>query len=170
MNDPTLPPSTVADQADADQRAAALSRTPRAVPTTVPALITGGNPRDTGWWSTANTAYTEMARFESYVSARYLWYYLTLTDAYRTTIPTSIEWKIDVEWIYSGDPTATLASGSVGTGTTSVSGVVDLLTAIGQNANTQLGSFQLSIKRTGGTGDAAAVRIPQLWVLRNVAA
>ena len=170
-SDPVLPPSDVVDQRNHTNRLDLITRRPPMTPTVLPFAVIGGTPRANGYQSVDSTTYVEITRTDCYITTRYLLYDLQISDAYRSTAVTSIEWQIIAYWSFnSGIPTTTLASGS---GLNDqFSGSVDLFDSIvlglGQQVLTEYSSIRLQIKRTGGTGEGAAVRMVKPWILRSV--
>lgn len=168
MADPALPPSDVADTNDTNRKLNTLARSQQLIPVVIPFAVIGGTPRADGYHSVDSTTYVEMVRSDCYATNRYLNYDLQVTGAYGGA-PTSIDWQIVATFPFNPDfpATTTLATGS-GVSGTQFSGSVDLFTTVNRLVLSEYLSLRLSVKRTGGSGEAAGIRLVAPMVLRSV--
>ena len=167
--DPALPPSDVADANAVGGNVSTLSTRSTLVSATIPFAVIGGTPRAQGFQSVDSTTYVEVFRSDVYVTTRYLWYDFQVTSAYGVA-PTSIDWQVEVRWPYNaGLPTTVLATGAAASGD-QVQNVADLFTLVSRSVYSEVASVRLSVKRTGGSGEAAGVRMIKPWLLRSVSA
>lgn len=169
MPDPALPPSDTADLRALTGRVETLERRQQMIPQVLPFAVIGGVPQDSGYQSTNSASYTEITRTDFYVTARYLDYDLQMSSIYATTPPTTMEWKVTAFFRNVAIPTTILVSGSDSPGEPQHAGFVDLFATagLGQQVLTEFVSLRLAIKRTGGSGQAAAVRMVKPWLIRS---
>jgi len=162
--DQALTPTLGSDLMALERRITNLERLRQYRPVAVATVITGGAVRDFGFASLNTTSYADVFRADAYCTAPVLDYDLQISDTYGTSI-TSIEWQIEATIISDGSFT-TLASGT-GTGTDQFMGQVDILELMGEEVLNKFLRFDIEIKRTGGSGDAA-IRPTRPMLLRAV--
>lgn len=164
MNDPALPVSDVADTRALTGAVGTLGRRLQFTPAVIPFAVIGGTPRPSGFQSVDSTTYVEVVRSDCWVTAPLLDYDIQVTDAYGSA--TSIDWKIEAQFPLSATlSTATLATGTGVTGT-QFSAVINLFDLTSELAFSEYLSARLSVKRTGGAGEGAGIRMVKPWLLR----
>lgn len=159
--DPTLQPDLGAVISALEARIRTLERAPRYYGQVVTAVPLGA-VRDFGFSSIDSTSYTEVFRADAWLTAPVLDYDLQISDAYSTSTPTSIEWRLEVTDEHG---TATVVASGTGTGTDQFAGTVDLADTIGAQLLYRPIRIDIEIKRTGGTGDAA-IRQVRPFIIR----
>ena len=168
--DSTLTPNLIDEITKLRREVDLLKSTNRWRATVMP-FVPLGAVRDFGFTSLDAASYTDLFRCDTLVTAPVLDYDIQTTDVYASSVPTSVDWRITgtVYFTESGGDFATvvLASGS-GSGTPQYQGSVDLLdpSALGPEAMFRLTRFDFECKRTGGSGDGAALRLVRPPLLR----
>jgi len=161
--DPVLPASLTATENDILERLANLERRFNQIPAALPSVPVFGAVQDNGYWSHSTTTPTTVLRIDGYVMARTLDYDIQTTDTFATGAPTSIEWEIEIQG-FGAFADQTVASGTGAPG--QYADLVDLVTLIGEDVLSRFVSFRVKVGHTGGTGDAAAIRLNKPLALR----
>jgi hypothetical protein len=163
MIDPALPISEVADTAAVTGHLTTITRRLQFTPVVMPYAVIGGTPRPDGYQSVDSTSYYEIFRVDGFLTAPYLDYDIQVADTWGSSTPTSIDWKIEA--VFQSAVVPTLVSGS-GPGGTQFAAIVNVLTLVSEVIYSEFMSLRLSVKRTGGAGEAAAVRMVKPWMVR----
>jgi len=154
-----------------------LKRVPRWYEQAFPTVPLGA-VRDFGFTSLDSTSFVDLFRADVLATAPLLDYDIQTTTRYESTAVTSIEWQITgTVYFIDGDTpvtTAVLASGDSDSGTWDGSGdeqfqgSVDITDSslLGPGAMFRLIRFDFEAKRTGGSGDGAALRMVRPPILR----
>lgn len=159
--DPALAPNLLAVISGLEARIRTLERAPRYFGQSVTAVPLGA-VRDFGYSSIDSTSYTEVFRADVWVTAPTLDYDIQISDAFSTSTPTSIEWRIQVT---DEQSTAAVAASGSGTGADQFSATVDVTDFLGAAILYRPLRIDLEIKRTGGSGDVA-IRQVRPFILR----
>lgn len=132
--------------------------------------------RDFGFTSLDTTSYADFFRADVLLTAPILDYDIQTWNFWESSAVTSIEWRITAgAYFDDGSPfsTVTVASGSSSAATWSggaeqFSAQVDVTSAslLGPAALFRLVRFDFECKRTGGSGDGAALRLVRPPILR----
>jgi len=179
MSDNALTPSILNELRALRHEVALLKRTPRwrsqAFPT-----VPLGVVQDFGFTSFNTTSFLDFFRADVNLTAPILQYDIQVTNTYETTAVTSIEWQISAQGYFdtgSGPFTpvvvvdsgsATAAELTAGSGFKQFQGRVDVTdpSFLGPEALFRMVRFDFECKRTGGSGDGAALRMVHPPILR----
>lgn len=156
-----------------------LKSAPRYRGTVLPSVPLGA-VRDFGYTSLDATSFADFFRVDALLTAPILEYDLQTTNFYESTPVTSIEWQISAQGYFSEDGTTSgftsfvvLASGSSSASTWSggaeqFQGQVDVTdpSLLGPAALYRTVRFDFECKRTGGSGDGAALRFVRPALLK----
>lgn len=177
MGDQALTPNLVDEIAALKAEVALLKRAPRWRGQTFP-VVPLGAVRDFGFTSIDSTTFVDLFRADVLLTAPILEYDIQTANRYESTPVTSIEWQITAQaYIVEGTgfkSPVTVASGSSdsgswdGSGDEQFSDTVELTTSalLGPEALFRLVRFDFECKRTGGSGDGAALRMVRPPILR----
>ena len=165
--EPALPPSDVAYLRELEARIRLLERRQPVLSFPLPVVAIFGNPEIQGFYSHSQTAVSDVWRVDGYVTAPILDYDLSTSDAFATTNPTTLTLEIELR-SYDGSFSNTVILSDTSAPDTQVAGYVNLLdaTPLDEDIMGRFVSFRIGIGRSGGSGDAAAVRLNKPFLLR----
>jgi hypothetical protein len=164
--DPALPISGTAATRALTNQVDTLARRYQFAPVVLPHAVIGGTPRPDGYQSIDSTSYVEMFRADGWLSAPYLLYDLQVTGIHGTA-PTSIDWRIQA--VFTNPELGSPVTITTGTGVsgTQFTATIELFGLVGELALSEYVSFRVAVKRTGGAGEAAGIRLVRPWILQT---
>lgn len=162
MAEVALTPDFIGYVRELERRVKALESRLTQTPSSIPAVPLGA-VRDFGFSSLDVTSYTDVFRADVYVSAPFLDADMQVSTAYGSGI-TTVEWQINAQNLSTGSGFTVVASGGGAHGTQDQV-TVDLRTVLGADVLFKRVRFDVEVKRTGGSGDAA-VRLVKPLTLR----
>lgn len=163
MEDSALPASETAQARTVTDRLDRLERRLNFFPAVLPALPIFGTPEAHGFWSHDQTSVNDVYRVDAYVTAPTLDYDLSTSDAYATVAATTQEVEIEILGFGAfADQTIVTVSAAA----TQHAGLINLVDTIGEDILGRFVSFRVGVGHTGGTGNAAAVRLNKPLTLR----
>ena len=170
MVDSSLPPDIMDEIRALRTEVELLKRAPRWRGAVLPFVVLGA-VRDFGFTSFDVTEFADFFRCDTVITAPIFDYDIQTTDFYATTTPTSVDWQITATPYFDpggGDFSPVVIASGTSAGTTQFSGTVDLLdpAALGPAAMFRFARFDFECKRTGGSGDGAALRLVRPPLLR----
>ena len=176
MAEQSLTPNLMDEFNALKQRVKLLESAPRWRSNVIPWVYTNGAVRDFGFTSLDTTTFNDVFRVDCVLTAPILDYDLQTWNNWESTAVTSIEWQISCTvYFIDGDTPVTgptvVASGDSDSGTWSggaeqFQGSANIVDFMGPGAMLRMCRFDVQIKRTGGSGDGAAIRLVRPLQLR----
>ena len=163
MEDSALPVSETAQGHTISARLERLERRLNYFPAVLPYTVLFGAVQNNGYWSHSLTSPAAVFRVDTYVTAPTLDYDLSTSDAFATIAATTQEVEIEILGFGAfADQTIVTISAAAD----QHSGFVNLIDTVGEDILGRFVAFRIKVGHTGGTGEAAAIRLIKPLILR----